>query len=266
MYPYVVWPFVYYFGYPAIDVFFKAVGLVGEFRRSYSFEDLLWQLAFGVKLCPPLWFQFDLIIVTILFWVLFRFAGQYAVKMIVLLGILSIWLQYSGINNLVFGKLRYEMQDSLGRIVEMIPLAVIGFMFAYFGIFRKKENRYYVGFVALVSLMVITAYDLFILPDGFVYGGLAHIMFSVLFFILAYEAPIEKMPIVMRAAIRFLAKYSFGVFYLHYAVGRVWNGLCAQIGWQINTFLGCVWIYVICIIVLYGISKVPSRYAKMLVE
>lgn len=51
----------------------------------------------------------------------------------VLLAVAAFVLQYSGINFRVFVEMRFELRHSLGRLAEMLPCVVAGYLLGYLG-------------------------------------------------------------------------------------------------------------------------------------
>lgn len=271
LFPHISWAVLYFLGYRIIDVLLKYFGFSIGLSVSYKFKDLLWQIFFGHSryLCPPLWYLFALIVINVLLWVIFRYCGRYSWKIIIMLGIAVLWIQYSGINYKLFGGYEFELRYPLGRLAEVFPVACIGLLLAHSKILEKiKNQRVYVVLICIMSMLVIAYGGLFTSPaEGFGYGGTYAIAYSTTAFILFYEFPFEKMWIGIKKTLKFLSKYSFGVFCIHLGVGYCWNNvLCVYFGWERNTFIQCICIYIICIFVSWMISHIPVKYVKQLVE
>lgn len=279
-YPTVMWGLIYFISYWIIDVF------VGQFFFSEDkienlkipLSDLLWQIALGSDryLNPPLWYMYDLIIVMFLFLAIFKYYRKYAFEIISVLGILSMFLQYTGLNFKVISPLRYEMCYTLGRIVEMIPYAIIGLVIGLkinnlFAFAEKARILRIAAFFTIIcaACALITLKKGNISVEGFCYQGLKLIVVSTFVFVFVYKfINIERYLPILRGTIRFLAKYSLGVYCLHFAIGKYWNVFSDVIGRSElkNTIFGCIVIYLVCLVLSYGISKVPTKYARMLVE
>ena len=133
LFPYISWAILYYLGYRAIDVLLKCSGVSHGLSIQYTYKDLLWQIIFGSDryLCPQLWYLFDLIILTVVFRGIFLLCDKHAWHFIIVLGIVALGIQYSGINYRLFGGYEYELRYSTGRLAEVFPLACIGLLLAY---------------------------------------------------------------------------------------------------------------------------------------
>lgn len=271
LFPFFVWGILYFVGYRIIDIILKSIGFEQGLSIAFNYKDLIWQLIFGSDryLCPQLWYQFALIVITIVMWIVYRCFCKYSWHIILSLSMIALWLQYSGLNYRLFGEYEYEVRYSTGRVMEVIPLACIGLALVHYGIADKlKQFRYYTLLMCIFG-MLITAYgSLFTIPsEGFGYGGTYIIAYAVLAFTAFYMFPFEKLPDMLKAVLKFLSRYSFGVFCIHFGVGYCWNTvLCPVFGWRANTYTECIWIYIICICVSWLMSLIPIKYARQLVE
>lgn len=271
IYPYFSWALLYFFGYTILDRILKLIGFEQGLQLSFTYHDLLWQMAFGSDrfLCPQLWYQFDLIVLTALVWIIFRYLKRYAWQIMIFLGIISYYIQYSGINNKLFGEYEYEVRWSTGRLIEVLPLVCIGLFLANKNFLERiKVHRLYVAVICIISLLIIAYGGLFTTPpDGFGYGGTYIAFYATIAFTLFYQLPFEKLPNIFKKILAFLSKYSFGVFCIHFGVGYCWNAiLCPRYGWKYNSFRECIGIYIICIFVSWSISLLPTKYARQIVE
>ena len=257
-----MWGLIYFVSYWIIDVFIGQFIFSSEIIENHKIplSDLLWQIVLGSDryLNPPLWYMYDLIIVMFLFFAIFRF------------------LQYPGLNFKVISPLRYEMCYTLGRIVEMIPYAIIGLVIGL----KVNNLTSFVDKSRIIKITVVfTIFIVFYLlisvlrghysAAGFSYQGTKLITISSLVFFFVYKfINIERYFPFFKGPIRFLAKYSLGVYCLHFAVGKYWNIFSDVVKKSElkNTIFGCIVIYLVCLVLSYVISKIPSKYARMLVE
>ena len=269
IFPYFAWGFIYYFGYLICDLILKTVGIKNGLSIDFTVRDLLWQLAFGSDryLCPQLWFQFDLIVLTALFWIVFRYSKKHSVRIVIALIVMSLAFQYSGLNIRLFGALAYEVRFSTGRIAEVLPLACIGFLLAYTEILKPiTAHRLFCCIMCIFSMFTIASGDLFTRSEGFGYGGTYMIAYSTAVFILFNTLSFTFLPAVAKKVIKALSKYSLGVFCIHYGIGHRMDNLLAKTGININSFVKCIIIYFISLLVSRAISIIPSKYAKQLVS
>ena len=95
----------------------------GEILSPFA---LVWQLLTGSneQLNPAMWFQTDLILLTVIFSLLFAWLKpKLSYGIILLVATICLILQYGGMNYALFEPLQTEIKYSLGRIVEVWPFA-----------------------------------------------------------------------------------------------------------------------------------------------
>lgn len=271
VFPYICWSVIYYLIYKLIDLLLICFAWNDGLRIDLSYKDLIWQIVFGSseKLCPPLWFQFDIIVITLLIWIIYKYAPKYVWRILILGLIITYGLQYSGLNYAMFGWLGYEMRYSLGRLVEVFPAVCIGLAFAYSSLLEFfREHRIYTMIICALSMVEISYLGLLTTPEkDFYYSGIYKTIYAVLAFIFFYVFPFGILPNSIKKILKFLSKYSFGVFCIHFGVGFLWNAiLCRCFGLRENTFIQCLSIYFISIFLSWAISRVPLKYLKYLVQ
>lgn len=96
--------------------------------------DLWWQLLLGSSknINPPLWFQFDMIVWLLVLFTICHIQYKNIDMMIWMLLIVSIIIQYTGINYNIFCNFRYEIRYPLGRLLEThYHLRVVGYCWQY---------------------------------------------------------------------------------------------------------------------------------------
>ncbi len=269
-FPFIVWAFLYYFTYLLIGHFFNLTKLPNQFFILFTKKDLFWQLLAGSDryLCPQLWFQFDLILFTLLFWLVFKISNKHAVKILSVLGIICIVLQYTQINYSLFCRFEYELWFPLGRLAETLPFAVIGLLISREAVL-SGIRAYKIPVIPVSILMIIITGIFGLIPNpelGFEYSGINMIIFTTSLFIVVYLLPFDRLIDTIKAILRFLAKYSFGVFCIHLGIGSfIELVICYNLNIKTGTFAECVLVYSISLLVSWGISKIPGKYSKMLV-
>lgn len=280
LYPSVMWGGIYYFAYKIIDSFIYHFLFCSDIANinNIHLTDLLWQIVLGADrfLNPPLWYMYDLIIVMLIFIGIFKYCRKHSFEILIILLFVSIFMQYSGLNFHFFSPLRFEVCYTLGRISEMFPYAVIGL-----AIGAKENNLFFEGVEKLRKLNIVIVFIfLFVcyilislkrggfLAEGFDYHGIKLILLSTFIFLFVYKFVIVNKFIPFWGTIRWLAKYTLGIYCLHIAIGKYWYILLDFIGKSEakGTIFGCVIIYLLSLVLSYGISKIPTNYARSLVE
>lgn len=262
--PYIGWGVIYFMCYTLASIIFNI-------KITNGISDLGWQLLFGSSrnLDPPLWFQADLVFITVLIWIIFYFVTTETAFMIMfLLSVGSLYMQYSGINYMLFGNWEYETRYTCGRVFEMIPYAYIGMMFSYYRIESKLLSVKRYVFIANLSLfMLLWKFPIFsTLEMQFAYAGVSPICMTVLIVVTAMVISFEIVPSKVLEAVKWLSKYTLGVFCIHYGVGRGITMLLTKMEYRTNTFTHCIIIWIICYVIAYFISKMPIKFCKQLVK
>ena len=268
--PQISWAVIYFTVFTVIGMILNVIKIPNDFVIRFTKKDLLLQALFGSDryLCPQFWYQFVLIVFTILIWLIFRFCDKYAVKILIILGLLALFLQYSEINYRLFCRFEFEFWYPMGRLAESLPYAVVGVLLLHRAIPAKtRKHRYYAVFITAVLIMILS-YTKFI-PDpeyGFNYCGIQLIVFTISVFILIYAIPFEKLHDPIKLALIVLSKYSFGVFCIHLGIGMVWERIiCYYLYINTGSFIECVMIYLVSLALSILIYKIPVKFTKLLV-
>jgi hypothetical protein len=258
--PQVGWAIIYYVIYLLLDTFLHT-GL------QSGIQDFFWQLFTGHSrnLNPSMWYQVDVIIITILFYFVFKYLDDRKGYLVLIgLTVFSYFMQLSGINMALFGDLEFELKWPLGRILEMIPFAFIGFSLKYFNILEKLKRFRYI----LMPLCMILFYLGFCIPwppyKDFGFSGFAKPYLAIWIVIFAFVAPFELLPLSFKKAILKITDYSLGIYCIH----RLINTLLYVFvpGITLRSFERCILLYIVCYAVCWLIEKIPNKTVKQLVN
>lgn len=262
LFPHIVWALIYWMIYASLDVW-----------RGWDLEngpeDLFWQMLTGhcTRINAAMWYQTDSIFLTAVFiLVLFIFREYYKTGFSIML-FLAILFQYSGRNFALFEECRNEVMYPAGRICEMIPLAVLGFFIADYGICEKLKERWKeIVLLSAVLIFMIRRYAVFSDVPGYGYSGLNKIVPAVILVTVFNVLPLDKIPEKLQNGIGMLTRYTMGIYCMHMLCGRLLNIVLGHYGIVTNTFLECIVIYSLCYIGSFLISKIPIKVARQLVE
>ena len=256
--PYLLWPVIYFICYFFIDRIF-------HLNYSSNLSALLWQLALGSSINPPLWFLAVLILLTVFFFSIFKlFNAVIAKRMLIFILIVSVYFQYSEVNKM-FWNLRFEVRYTLGRVCEMFPYAITGY-FLILDNDDNNKNRWFLLGSSFLGLLFIFRYTLFIAPEyGYGYEGICLFTKTVLFVIVAWYLPFDRLPILIKNAIIKISKYSMGVFCMHLGIGRILISILEMYDYKFNSFLICIIIFGITVLFSWMITKIPIKNIHFLV-
>ena len=193
-----------------------------------------------------LWFQWNLIFITLLFiLIIFIFKKNYNFILIIII-ITAFIYQYNGKNKFYFSK-----KDVLGRILEMIPFAVIGFLISdsEIIIFLKK-HRLKTVITCIYLLYFITNYEVINKVKVLDYNGIRLFIISICVFITFVMFPSEKIKnkIIIKI-IKQITSYTAGIYYIHVKLFSYISKYIEPI--KKRTIKGCIIIYLLCYLISF---------------
>ncbi len=269
--PYVGWAIVYYLVFCVCENVFS-----GPFAGSVTLKSLGWQLLLGAcwELCPQLWYQADLIIITVLVLALFvKLKRITAYRVCFCLSMIALILQYTGINYKAFGELPIESKYTIGRICEMLPLSFAGLVLAVSVNQITKEPTFsqarqrWIAFGSLLMVIFIYRFKVFAGVElNFAYAGFDSICLAIGIVLFGIMMPLSNLPGIIKRIILFLSRFTFGVFCIHWAVGKYMMEIMKQHDIIAGTFPQCVAIMGISYVILWLFSLLPLRCVQYLVE
>lgn len=263
--PQIIWAFIY----------FGVYWLYGKLHNQslvYGISDIFWQILTGhsPQLNPSMWFQSNLIVITILFFVIFYVLNEKCgVVFIILLSLICYFMQYSGINYQLFGSMRYELCYPLGRLFETIPAAVFGFLASKYNLLEprkgSKMGNIFIGLImAGVSLKLST--KMFVPSTGFAYSGIWKVVFAFAITMFAYNLNFNIGGERGTKFLEMITKYTLGIYCSHRLVAFFVYNILGDVWWVSDkTFRHCILIYVISFVFCWLLSKVPLKYIKDIV-
>lgn len=261
-FPLLAWGVIYWIAFSTFSLF--------DSNIQVGVVDLLFQITTGHSehFNATMWYQFDLLVITIIFICCFRHLFIYKARLILyLLLSISLALQYSGINYFLFENLRFELKYPLGRIAETLPYAIIGFELAYnHWLDNKKTKSYAIVPIALLIFIFLQFRPILRLSLSFNYGGISLFISSLCAFLLFYFAPMKNMPVVIQKTILFASRYTLGIYCVHRLIAYILKQLSWRLNISINSFLFCILLYSCCFMGCHFVSKVPSKIVKQIIN
>ena len=256
--PLIAWAFIYFFVYNISDA-------LGAHVPKATFADLLWQIIAGHALNPAMWFNVVLALLTVLFFLIYKYFSNYKYTISIVCIALALGAQYLGVNSFLFKDLGAEIAYPLGRVLEMIPYASCGLLlYVLSNKFQSYNDKKFL-IIALVLISGIIVYGGWLRLPGmlsFDYGGVDLLFISVTLLIIFYNLPVSKMPIFIRRPIEIASKYSMGIYCMHLLVGN----LVSMLNLPVSSFIFSIIIYIISLCVAVLLSNIPIRGVKAIVE
>lgn len=259
-YPQFGWAVIYWCAYASLKILFNKF-------QTLKISDLFLQIIFGHTVNSSMWFQFVLIVLTIIFFLIFKLGSEKkGILTLHILLLISFAIEYSGLNYFLFSNLPNSVKYPLEGFFPMIPYAILGFDFAYFKIFEKlKENRiFWIIFLFFCSILVLQV-TIINGASGF-YSCNNSILVTVFISGFCYLLPFEKLNEGYLSFIEFASRYTLGIYCMHRLVGKFVNLFFEKMNFEDSSFISCVLIYILCFAISLIISKIPSKYIKTLVE
>lgn len=234
-----------------------------------SLKDLFIQSLTGHCYNEPMWFQTDLILVTLLFLlsaVVCRNEWRIITWIFAGLSVIAFCLQYTDLNYRLFSPFSYSFKYPLGRICEMLPYAFAGMILP----FADKMDNW--KRVLLVVLLLSGSAGLYILhdsPQGFGYQGIRLLLLSVSMMIAIKLFDFNRLPSGVKKVIQTVSKYTLGIYCAHLLMGKGLRHFLSLLSWEsfYGSFLYCVLVYCFCYCLFFCIDKlVRNRYLNMIIQ
>ncbi len=267
--PLIVWSIIYVCADLILRYLFNHHLGYPELVRSV--KDFLWQTFTGHRenVNVPMWFQVDLILLSVLCYYVFRNMKQ--IGMLICASgmlVLGFAMQYTEFNAYLFNDFRFELKYTLGRLAEMLPYAGLGIIIAHLNpkggdisdLLRVKHPRILLGILGV--LLILSSFFLVAPVAGFSYSGLSLMIRAIGIYCFFISLDLSCLSEKVKNVIIKLSKYSMGIYCIHMLVGKT---CLIFFGYGSNTFSFAVLVYVISLILCALISLLPWRTAKQIV-
>ena len=249
--PYILYPILIYI------IYFCLFHLFRFYSLNISLYHLITQIIIGRPICGVLWFHFNLILITISFYIIsFIFKNNYLI-LLQILAIISYVMQFSQLNFQFFTKYSKIIKFSVGYFAETIPLAVTGISMASLDIINKlKKKRITTFFFSISFLLIFFKYNIFTPIKGFGKQGMMYNIGGVFFFLTFSLIPLENFNRKLLIILKYITSYTPGIYFLHINIYKIFRFKINSI--KKKTFLGCLFIYLIS----YSISCICFNLTK----
>ena len=233
------------------------------YMDKYNLDDLLWQIVFGSSINAPMWFVSDMIMISILFYTVFRiFKGESGIAIIICIGGVAVFSQYTGINYSVFGRLPDYAKWSLGRVTELIPVAVIGVILSYYKIMDKIINHKVVTLLCAVIGLYFCNLGIFSSCDGFYYQGMYYIVSATCLTVLFWTLPFDRLPKQIKIIINNWSRYNMGIIATHYLIKSFYDVLINHGEVLRLSIVECLGIYILSLIISIIAAQMPIEIIR----
>ncbi len=242
LYPYFTWTIVLY----CVEQLFYCC----KIGIGISPQELFWQLVTGYAFIPPYWYVVAITSIIILWTLIYKITKkEHIVYITVVIMAICYILEYSELNYRVFTRIARitefaRIDCSWGRIIELIPYSCIGILLSM-SISRKKvgiSKRISVQLVLILIILLSFKENSSAIISGFGYGGIQHLLISVLVFSLFEKLDIKSE--LLKRIVRRVSRYSFGVYCIHWTLGKYLEIFVGEINSSLcGSFYACLLIY-----------------------
>lgn len=251
--PYAGWPIIVYILNNGV------IQKITKNNKLYSIKDLKNQLLWGNIFIIQFWFQWDLIMITIMFFILIFVLKNNYFFYLQLLAFFAYFLQYSGYNLKFYKLLRTENKGCLGRIAEIFPFTVTGFYLASLNIFDLLYiHKIKTLIFSSLTFCFLEIYSVFSQIKGIAYSGIdKNIRAISLIFTFSLFPTDQITNKKIKIFLRNISNYTGGIFFLHYTVYMYFKKFIKLI--ERGTFFGCIIIYLICYLLCLMGAKISGK-------
>lgn len=209
--PYFIWPIIIFSLNNLLSFLFLKI-------KKFSIKNLILQLLTGHVFMTVLWFQYDLIFITLFIVIIhLLFNEKIVFHILINLKIFGIFFTYSNYNFYYFDKYGYNKKYTFGRFFEIIPYCITGYILAYLNIVHILSNHRNTSINIFVPIIIIIIkYKIFLKIKGFGFQGLKLFALSINIFFLFSLIPtkiIRNKNIIK--FIEFISNHTAGIYYIH---------------------------------------------------
>lgn len=210
--PYIGWPLI-------IRKINKIFNKKYNINLPTSHEELKNQLLWGTVYLEHFWFLWDMIIITISFFIIIAIFRKHFLFVLQILLIMSYVSQYSGYNFNRIKNYPYHIKYPLGRLTESVTYSVTGFILGFYKVIDiLQKHKIKTIIISAMIYQVMLDYNIFTNVKGFSYQGIHLNIKSISLIFIFAMLPFEK--IINKKIITILTNYSGGIFYLHIPFGH----------------------------------------------
>ena len=211
--------------------------LLDVYQEKITLKHLVLQIFTGsvAAINPSMWFQTDLIVATIIIAMLFYFVKTDKTRqsILILLFILCIGAQYSGMNYSLFYGAQYELIP-FARFVEIFPACLAGVFMRQ--VYSNYSDRMVVHFklksgLSLILLMMVTGVNIMLPHENlqFGYAGLRVLITAIVLTIIFYKTCFTTR-LLQNRFLKWISKSTEIIYYSHV--------LCRNMLWIVLGWLG----------------------------
>ena len=256
--PYILWPLIFYRLNRYMNI---------KYKKNFpdSNEDLKLQLLQGNKFMHPLWFQLDLMVITIMFFIMIFIFRKYSMVFFQILFLLIYALEYSRYDfSNYFEKYLKKDKGLFFFFIDSIPFSISGLILGYYNVLYILQKHKIQTFVlSFLLYKLIADYKIFIIINRIAYPGInLNIQSICLIFIFSLFPSYLINNLNVKKFLNIITNFTGGVYYLHVPIHIYFKDYSNDI--KKGTFIGMIQEYLICYFICFiGMTifgKTPLKY------
>lgn len=246
--PYIFWPILIFI----INNVLEKTLSKGQFHMLLSLKEIYYQLLTGSQFHPIFWFLYNLLFLSIFLSIIAFILKKKVLPIIETIGIISLYLHFSGLNFNYFVNYQKHIKISIGGLIELMPNVVIGLIFGSINLLHKLNYFFYYHYFFMIALIfLLLKYDLFIYYPGFLYPNvLLNIVDSAGLFLLFGSLNLDNSGIFFLIS-RYVTKFTGGIYYMHPVI----HEYLKQNYVKNQSYIYSIFIYIICYLICFTGNK-----------
>ena len=266
--PFLIWPIIMF-------VMYNTISIIVRKKIAYDYMDLGAQYFMGhTGICGVMYYNWIIILITMLYsTIFFHYSKKQTFFFLGIVCCITSPLILYGKHYDILSILPYEMRYSLGRLIELYPTAFLGLLLSHINFQNIKDRLakseiFHLFYLVLIyeGFWILLAYHehkYLFSNKNFGYANPEQIIIATLLFIIGYFFKGNSLSEKIRNNISFIAKYTMGIYCVHFIVGLYTQVLFFKLGMNVkHTFSFSIIVFIISFICVYSMSKLPWKWCR----
>ena len=252
--PFIIYPISVWI----INNFMFLVLKYNRFNRLLTLHELILNLLVGKGIfgIGVLWFHFNLIFLSIFFFITSFLFENYFLIIFQILSSFSYIIQYSKLNYRFFQSYTVNIWMSIGNLIETFPISIAAFSFSSSNILSAFSNsRKKSLFFFLFFRYLIINYDVFSNLSGHSSPGIIKTVYAFCSFCIFYLLPLNFFNDKILYFIKQITKFTQGIYCLHFLIQYYFKFKFGKKG----SFSDCIILYIISYLLSFIGFKIFSK-------
>lgn len=243
--PYYIWPTIFLIRYYIFN-YLNGFILISKLKNLY------YQYLIGDSFHGVFWFQFNLILISLLLSIIIFLFKKFNLLVIILIGILMCIFEFSGCKFQFFSKYNDIILHTVMKLSSSFIYSISGFVLGFFNIFDYlSKSRIKVISILLFSLyFIIKSRNLFFIKYDIIKIDFVSIGLFLIFALFPFD--IIKYNFII-SIIKQTTSYTGGVYYLHPEIHKIFQYNLKPMKYR--KLMGCIVNYLFCYIICFFGSK-----------